>query len=349
MTSSTLNSDPAEPRWAYVWALTALLVLVVAGAWELLVRQAGLGPDYVDSEVLWADTRHRLNSGPTNSIVLLGASRAQRAIDVDTMSEHFVRPVYQLSIEGSSYLPVLENLAVDPRVRGTVVVSIAPVFTFNRLISQVDKGLQAKYLEYYNNQSYARRLEQKLTLALQGKLAFRAPGAKLSEAIPALIETGEMPARDYKTIFRNRVVHIDPELMEVPPTDEGIVALSGHSRPTFSLANASGACSNKTWTRPSCTSKTTRSSPASSAATARISIRHASSSSPGDSTPCWGRTDWRRDSTSAVAFGQYELRMSRTALIINRCKSGSCNHEIRVRHRCRCAPCRHRSVCARGG
>ena len=225
MTSSTLSSDPAEPRWAYVWALTALLVLVVAGAWELLVRQADLGPDYVDSEVLWADTRHRLNSGPTNSIVLLGASRAQRAIDVDTMSEHFIRPVYQLSIEGSSYLPVLENLAVDPRVRGTIVVSIAPVFTFNRLISQVDKGLQAKYLEYYNNQSYARRLEQKLTLALQGRLAFRSPGAKLSEAIPALIETGEMPARDYKTIFRNRVVHIDPELMEVPPTDEGIVAL----------------------------------------------------------------------------------------------------------------------------
>ena len=225
MTSSTLNSDPAEPRWGYVWAVAVLLVAVVVGGWELLVRDAGLGPGYVDNKVLWADTRHRLNKAGEDAIVLLGASRMQRGVDVRTMSERFGRPVFQLSVEGSSYLPLLENLAVDPRINGTVVVSIAPAFTFNRLLSQLDEGRQSIYLDYYSSQSYARRLEQQLTLFLQGRIAFRALRARLSTAVPQLIENGTMPDPDHKTIFRDRVVHMNFDLMPVQPTDEGIVSL----------------------------------------------------------------------------------------------------------------------------
>ena len=225
MTSSTLNSDPAEPRWPYVWAVAILLVVTVVGGWELLVRDAGLGPDYVDNKVLWADTRHKLNKAGDDAIVLLGASRMQRAVDVNTMNDRFGRPVFQLSVEGSSYLPLLENLAVDPRITGTVVVSIAPAFTFNRLLSQLDEGRQSLYLEYYGNQSYARRFEQQVTLFLQGRVAFRALRARLSTIIPQLIETGTMPSRDHKTIFRDRVVHMNYDLLPVQPTDDGIVAL----------------------------------------------------------------------------------------------------------------------------
>ena len=224
MTSSTLNSDPAEPRWAYVWAVAILLVAVVVGGWELLVRGAGLGPGYVDNKVLWADTRHQLNRAGRDAIVLLGASRMQQAVDVDTMSDRFGRPVFQLSVEGSSYLPLLENLAVDPRITGTVVVSIAPAFTFNRLLSQIDEGRQSLYLEYYSNQSHARRLEQRLTLFLQGRLAFRAPGATPAAVVPELIGSGEMPGRDYKTIFRNRVVHTDYDLIPGDQTDRGLAS-----------------------------------------------------------------------------------------------------------------------------
>lgn len=224
MTSSTLNSDPAEPRWAYVWAVAILLVAVVVGTWELLVRDAGLGPNYVDNKVLWADTRHQLNRAGEDAIVLLGASRMQQAVDVDTMSDRFGRPVFQLSVEGSSYLPLFENLAADPRITGTVIVSIAPAFTFNRLLSQLDEGRQSLYLEYYSSQSHARRLEQQLTLFLQGRVAFRALRARLSTVIPQLIESGTMPGRDYKTIFRNRVVHTDYDLIPGDQTDRGIAS-----------------------------------------------------------------------------------------------------------------------------
>ena len=225
MTSSTLNSESAEPRWRYVWAVASLLVLVIVGGWELLVRDAGLGPAYVDNKVLWADTRHRLNRAGQDAIVLLGASRMQRAIDVETMSDRFGRPVFQLAIEGSSYLPLLENLAVDPRISGTVVISIAPAFTFNGLLTQLDNGMQSEYLDYYSEQSYARRLEQRLTLFLQGRIAFRALRARLSTVIPRLIETGAMPGLDPKTTLHNRVVHMNYDLMSVKQTDNRIVEL----------------------------------------------------------------------------------------------------------------------------
>ena len=222
MTSFTSNSDPAEPRWRQVWAVASLLALVVVGSWELLVRDAGLGPAYVDNKTLWSDTRHQLNKQGKDAIVLLGASRLQRAVDVATMSDRFARPVFQLSIEGSSYLPALENLAVDPRISGTVMISIAPAFTFNRLLTQLDNGKQAKFGEHYGKQSYARRLEQRLTLFLQGRVAFRAPRARPSIVVSELIKTGALPDLDAKTTFRDRVVHMNYDLMSVKQTDDVI-------------------------------------------------------------------------------------------------------------------------------
>lgn len=223
MTSSTSNSDSAEPRWELVWAVAILLIAAVVGSWELLVRDARLGPAYVDNKTLWADTRHQLNRHGQDAIVLLGASRLQRAVDVSAMKGRFDRPVFQLSVEGSSYLPTLENLAVDPRIRGTIVVSVAPAFTFNRLLTQFDNGRQARYVGHYIKQSFARRLEQRLTLFLQGYLAFRAPRAGPSMVASNLLETGELPSPGFQTVFRDRVVHVDYDQMSVKQTDDWMV------------------------------------------------------------------------------------------------------------------------------
>ena len=131
MTLSTSSSDPVQPPWRKVWALALIMSIVIVGGWELLVRQAGLGPEYNDNRSLWTDARHRLNKNGDNAIALLGASRLQYAVDVSTMSQAFDRPVIQLSVEGTSALALLENLAADPRFRGTVIYSFAPAFTLN--------------------------------------------------------------------------------------------------------------------------------------------------------------------------------------------------------------------------
>ena len=224
MTSSTSNSDPVEPKWGQVWALTFLVVATIVGAWELIVRDADLGPRYVDNKVLWADTRHRLNEEGDDAIVLIGASRMLRGVNVETMQSEFDRPVYQLSVEGTSSLPLLQNLGADPRIRGSVVVSIAPAFTFNRLLNQGDMGIQSIYLDYYDSQSYARRLEQRLRMWAQGKFAFRSPDSKLAIVIPELLTTGSLPAPNWQRMFRDRSVHMDYAASPIKQTDTGIAA-----------------------------------------------------------------------------------------------------------------------------
>ena len=204
--------------------LALLIVAVVLGGWELLVRDAGLGPKYVDNKVLWADTRHRLNEQGQDAIVLLGASRMLRGVNVSTLSQEFDRPAFQLSVEGASYLPLLENLGADPRIRGSVIVSIAPTFTFNRSLSQGDKGVQSLYLDYYDSQSFSRRLEQRLRIWVQGRVGFRSPDAGLAVVISELLTTGSMPAPNWQTMFRDRSVHRDYDAAPVTQTDEAIAA-----------------------------------------------------------------------------------------------------------------------------
>lgn len=206
MTSSTSSSNSSAPPWRSVWALTLVLVAVVVGGWEFLLRNAGLGPEYVDNRSLWADARHRLNQHGDTAIALLGASRVQYGVDVETLSAAFERPVVQLAVEGTSALALLENLAVDPRFTGTVIYSIAPAFTLNSALPRLESGKQREWLEYYFDQSQSRRIEQSLRLNLQGRLAFRAPDAELNRVIPALIDTGQFPGTDAKTTLGNRVL-----------------------------------------------------------------------------------------------------------------------------------------------
>ncbi len=209
MTLSTSSSDSAQPPWHKVWAVALILSLVVVGSWETLVRQANLGPEYNDNRSLWANARHTLNDHGDNAIALLGASRLQYAVDVQTMSDAFERPVIQLSVEGTSALALLENLAADPRFRGTLIYSIAPAFSFSSIHPRIETGKQREWVQHYLGQSRSRRMEQSMRLYLQGLLAFRSPDAQLTRVLPSVLNTGSLPDRDQKTTFANRVLHKD--------------------------------------------------------------------------------------------------------------------------------------------
>ncbi len=230
MTSSTSNSE--SPPWRYVWALAVVVTLAVVGGWEMLLRSADLGPEYQDNRALWADNRHELNGLGADAVAILGASRAQRAIDVETLSERLGRPVVQLSVEGTSALALLENLAVDPRFRGTILYSIAPPFTFNRLQPRVDNGRQREWLDHYLGQQRSEAMEQSLRLWFQGRFAFLSGDARLTRVIPSLIAEGGFPERDQKTTFADRVVLMDYAKMPVEADEIGMMQLYlEHSAP----------------------------------------------------------------------------------------------------------------------
>ncbi len=219
MTSSTSSSEP----WRKTWALALLLTLVVVGGWEWLMRDAGLGPEYADNRSLWTSARHHLNQHGDDAIALLGASRLQYAVDVETLSEALNRPVIQLAVEGTSALALLENLAADPRFRGTVIYSVAPAFTLNSALPRIVAGKQREWVQHYFDQSRSRRMEQAMRLYLQGRLAFRSPNAKLTRVIPAIAETGALPDQDQKTTFSNRVLHKDYSKVSAEVDELGMV------------------------------------------------------------------------------------------------------------------------------
>ena len=223
MTLSTSSSDSLRPQWGKVWAVALVLSLAIVGSWELLLRQANLGPEYNDNRSLWANARHELNKYGDNAIALLGASRLQYAVDVRAMSDAFERPVVQLSVEGTSALALLENLAVDPRFRGTVIYSIAPAFSFNSIQPRIERGKQREWVQHYMDQSRSRRMEQSLRLYFQGLLAFRSSDAQLTRVLPALLSTGDFPDRDEKTTFANRVVHKDYSKVSAEVDELGMV------------------------------------------------------------------------------------------------------------------------------
>lgn len=225
MHSSTSNSDADSRKWLRVCLVAGAIVVVILGAWEAALRQAGLGPDFIDNRALWLSSRHQLATPDPAAIALLGASRVQRGVDVDVLADSLQRPVVQLAVEGTSGLPVLENLAADPRFRGTVIVSIAPAFSFNRKLSKLDEGNQADWVRAYVGQPRSRRMEQELRLFAQGRLALRSADASIPRIAAAVVENGKFPKPDYKKTGRNRSVSIDQSVFEQEVNQDAIVAL----------------------------------------------------------------------------------------------------------------------------
>ena len=196
-------------QWWPAWALALALLLVAVGSWEALIRSAALGPEFADNRALWVSTRHKLNSYGANAIAVLGASRVQRAIHPETLARELSGQVAHLAVEGTSAIPLLEDLAVDPRFRGTVIFSVAPAFSFNRRLSKLDAGDQAGWVAHYRSQSRSRRMEHNLRLAIQGLFAFRSPDAAVTRVLPELLLRGRLPDTDFKTTFADRSVSID--------------------------------------------------------------------------------------------------------------------------------------------
>jgi hypothetical protein len=87
-----------------------------------LLAKRGFEPTIVDSPSTWARERARVNHLGGRAIVMIGASRMQLDVDLPTLREETGREPVQLAIDGSSFVPVLANLANDIGVTGTILV-----------------------------------------------------------------------------------------------------------------------------------------------------------------------------------------------------------------------------------
>jgi len=102
----------------------------------------------MDSKELWAAQRVRASALGQNALITVGASRIQLGLDLEILeSELHLTPV-QLAIDGTNCLPVLEDLAADSSISGTIVVSL----TTASITKPAQRLQSTEWVEYYKRE-----------------------------------------------------------------------------------------------------------------------------------------------------------------------------------------------------
>jgi hypothetical protein len=139
------------------WIIALLVFAIAFAAWELKWRAWGAEPTYRNSEGSWNIQRRRIDSGEGNKNVLLGASRVLFDVNLDTWERVTGERPIQLAIEGTTPLPILEELASNPNFTGRLLVGVAPDVFF-------DGFEYRKFYEGYPKETPTQRIGQWLSM-----------------------------------------------------------------------------------------------------------------------------------------------------------------------------------------
>ena len=215
MPSSTSSFEVRIPDhpWARIWFFTAALATTTVGALEIGLRAHGLVPSVTDDAQLWCHTRGTLRADAPDEVVLIGASRCQLGIDTDVFaSEWGGRQPVQLAIDGSSCIPVLDELSRDERFRGLLVCDVLPEAFFAGI--DLNQGKQAEYVQLYEEQAACAGIEQALRTAIQSRLVIRLPEVSLGRLFDDLRHL-KLPQPSYLVTSPDRCCRADYRLADV--------------------------------------------------------------------------------------------------------------------------------------
>ncbi len=226
MPSSISNSDPAslscdvpQGAWGRPLILSLLLFALFVSVMEARLYLRGFVPTMEDTAVLWAMHRQRASDLGAQALILIGGSRIQLAADLNVLRQTTGLEPVQLAIDGSNFLPVLEDLASDPSVQGTVLVDYAD----HHLLGVHSGDPAYEYIREYRHQ-LAERGYFRLTFAateqwlgdhLHARLRSYADGAKsLTSFWSRLIRRKPVP--QYLVMDRDRARRADYSQVQMP-------------------------------------------------------------------------------------------------------------------------------------
>lgn len=148
--------------------IALILSFVSLGYWEYHVRSQGFNPRLDDNKNLWANQRVRVNRASESDVVLIGSSRVLFDIQLNEWEELTdVRPI-QLALVGSSAIPIFDDVVNNTDFKGTIIVGITPGLFFG----EGGKSRPKKAIKYFNDRTYAQRLNHTLSIPLQRNLTF---------------------------------------------------------------------------------------------------------------------------------------------------------------------------------
>jgi hypothetical protein len=191
---------PAQP-WRLVSVGALILLLAMVAGWELYWRNFGVVPSYRNSDGQWADQRRRIDHGEGDKIVLIGASRMLFDIQLPVWEQASGERPIQLAMEGTSPVPVLEDLAADADFTGRLIIDVTPHVFF------ANQAYRDQLLTYYRKQTPAQRIGDWLSMAfLEPNVAFYDP----DYALGTIVQRQDWPVRPgvpMRIVPRKLVLH----------------------------------------------------------------------------------------------------------------------------------------------
>ena len=153
--------------------IALILSLVGLASWEMYWRSQGYYPTLNDEKALWAIHRAKVENTSPNDVIFLGSSRAFFDIQLKEWKVVTGNTPIQLSSTGSSPLPTFHDIVNNTNFNGTVIVGVTPGLFFSTTYPEAFpwKRPQSK-VDFYQNRTYAQRLNFQLSVPLQKNLVF---------------------------------------------------------------------------------------------------------------------------------------------------------------------------------
>jgi len=114
----------------------------------------------VDSVEKWGSERDRASTIGKNALIWTGASRGQLGIDIALLRKKTGLEPIQLAIDGGSFVPVLKDLADDPKITGTVIVDYQAEYLYKFALHEY--GPSEQWEHYYASQQPLHRSDNLL-------------------------------------------------------------------------------------------------------------------------------------------------------------------------------------------
>jgi hypothetical protein len=168
---------PAQP-WRLIFLIALVLFALLMTGWELYWRSFGASPSYRNSDGQWAQQRRRIDTGEGNKTVLIGSSRVLFDVQLPVWEKLAGERPIQLAIEGTSSVPVLEDLAADPNFTGRLLVGVAPDLFFSGF------AYRGNVLPFYHKEGLTQRSGNWLSMhLLEPFFAFDDPDFALATVV----------------------------------------------------------------------------------------------------------------------------------------------------------------------
>ena len=168
---------PAQP-WRGILVGAALMSALLVAGWEMYWRAFGVTPGYRNSDGQWLVQRRRIDAGEGASTVLIGASRILFDSSLPVWEKVTGKRPIQLALEGTSPLPIMENLAEDANFTGRLLVDVSPDVFFSGF------KYRSSVLPYLRDQTPSQRIGDWLSMTfLEPYLAFYDPDYALATVV----------------------------------------------------------------------------------------------------------------------------------------------------------------------